>query len=351
MSVIHKALQSANSQPQAGEHDKYNPLTKTANKTPSLPLIGLSALLLALAGLVIFWPANDGEMVSQTPVAAEKPIKTESTITAQDEIPALQVTQQTEAQPVQEPVDKVNNAFPVVEPKQVKPARSRVNQNTITTVETATIEPKPKTEKPISPLATPAPVPVIEKVSQPKTTKTQTVVSIAKKTEVTEPSNTPTAEVNPGIRNSINTWQQQTEQHLARGEIEQAEALLKNWIAALPNDSQPRIWLARIYINNEVYRAAEPLITNVSSAEAKALLGVIYERTSRPESAIKIFEDLYRAQPSNYRWLLFWAINSENAGQLAKANALYQTYLQQFSSDDAQLTAFAQQRLRNIQGQ
>jgi len=150
------------------------------------------------------------------------------------------------------------------------------------------------------------------------------------------------------IQDSKNLWQQQVEQAVAAGAIEQAEATLKQWLGAAPNDPVPRIWLARIYIGNGFYRAAEPLLSNPIDSETKALLGLVYERTARPQLAAELFEELYRVSPENGRWLLFWAINSENSGQLAKSRTLYQTYLTLFGSEDEALTQFSQQRLTTI---
>ena len=150
------------------------------------------------------------------------------------------------------------------------------------------------------------------------------------------------------IQDSKNLWQQQVEQAVSVGAIEQAEAILKQWLGAAPNDPVPRIWLARIYIGNGFYRAAEPLLSNPTDSETKALLGLVYERTARPQLAAELFEELYRVSPENGRWLLFWAINSENSGQLAKSRTLYQTYLTLFGSEDETLTQFSQQRLTTI---
>ncbi|WP_320827279.1 tetratricopeptide repeat protein [Reinekea sp.] len=150
------------------------------------------------------------------------------------------------------------------------------------------------------------------------------------------------------IQDSKNLWQQQVEQAVAVGAIEQAEAILKQWLGAAPNDPVPRVWLARIYIGNGFYRAAEPLLSNPTDSETKALLGLVYERTARPQLAAGLFEELYRVSPENGRWLLFWAINSENSGQLAKSRTLYQTYLTLFGSEDEALTQFSQQRLTTI---
>jgi tetratricopeptide (TPR) repeat protein len=152
------------------------------------------------------------------------------------------------------------------------------------------------------------------------------------------------------IVQSKNLWQQQVQQAVAEGAIEQAEAILKQWLGAAPTDPVPRIWLARSYINNGFYRAAEPLLMTLTGSDANALLGLIYERTDRPQLAAKRFEALYQVNPENGRWLLFWAINSENSGQLAKSRSLYQTYLTLFELEDPALTQFSQQRLTTLGG-
>jgi hypothetical protein len=153
------------------------------------------------------------------------------------------------------------------------------------------------------------------------------------------------------MRSTTDQWQQQIEQHISNGEIEQAELILKQWISTQPRDATPRIWLAKIYVNNGFYQAAEPLVSGIEHTEAQGLLGIIYERTARPAQASNVFETLYRSAPEQGKWLLFWAINTENSGQLAKSTALYQNYIQVFSDDDVNLTAFASRRLKAIRGQ
>ena len=113
----------------------------------------------------------------------------------------------------------------------------------------------------------------------------------------------------------------------------------------------PRTWLAKIYVNNGFYNAAEPLLNSVNTTEAKGLLGLVYERTNRPALAAVTFEELFRSQPNQGKWLLFWAINAENTGELAKSATLYQNYLKGFALEDANLRTFAENRLRVLQGQ
>lgn len=246
-------------------------------------------------------------------------------------------------------VDNVNLQL-AVKPEQTTPAQTETTQS-----QTATTQALGNTES-ISTIDKANPVSSSESSIQPSVT---TAVSQEKNTEVNADSSTVNpsagdlnAESNVGvIRQSQNNWKAQVEAHIAAGEIEQAEALLKTWISTIPDDSTARIWLAKIYINNGFLRAAEPLLKPINDTEAKALLGLIYERTNRPLPAATLFEELFRANPAEGKWLLFWAVNTENLGELAKSRTLYQNYLTLFSQNDANLTQFADRRLRALQGQ
>ena len=152
------------------------------------------------------------------------------------------------------------------------------------------------------------------------------------------------------VRQAEQQWQREIEEHLAADRIEQAEARLKQWISAQPKADTPRIWLAKIYINNQLYTAAEPLVRRVETADAQALMGVVYERTGRHSQAAEVFQALFQRQPDQSQWLLFWAVNAENSGQLAKSRQLYQTYLQQFSLENESLRQFAASRLQILGG-
>lgn len=113
---------------------------------------------------------------------------------------------------------------------------------------------------------------------------------------------------------------------------------------------EPRIWLAKLYLNQGDADQAEALLIGLQSNEALGLRGLILEQSGRYADAARVFEALTREEASNPQWWLHWAINLENSGRLAEARLLYQTYLEQFSAHNARLTAFATERYRALAG-
>lgn len=137
---------------------------------------------------------------------------------------------------------------------------------------------------------------------------------------------------------------------LDRDRIDHAVILLNEWIRQIPDASLPRVWLAKIHLANQRLEAANRLLEEQTSVEAIGLRGLILEKTERYFEAAVLFEHLTRAEPDNARWWLHWAINLENAGSLAQARLLYQTYLDEFSAYNASLTGFARQRYQALEG-
>ena len=366
MSAIHQALRQTDSDGNSVARHNFNPLTqqKTASRhSISYYLLGCAFLLIA-AGIV-FWPQSQS-----APTAINSPDNQDATTPDSvannsndlaDNVVAINSTDKSE------PSTPVSDAYTVA-----------IEENTPTATAVAQSSNEKVEQNNTAPLVSVGPTPTVvvsqkatsdvakeTKVTQPAIP--QTTVAAEANTETINPKNnttattpTPTTDAaTPSLQEqtasvisvSTNTWQENVTAYIANGEIEQAEAELKRWISASAKDAVPRIWLAKIYINNGVYRAAEPLIETINNNEAKALLGIVYERTSRPALAAVLFEELYRADSSEGKWLLFWALNTENSGQLAKSLALYQNYLQVFPTDDANLSNFAQQRVRVIQRQ
>lgn len=144
--------------------------------------------------------------------------------------------------------------------------------------------------------------------------------------------------------------QRAVEAALDSDQVERAETLLRDWIRQSPDESLPRLWLAKIYLSNQRYTAADALLEGETDVEALGLRGLVLEKTARYNEAVRIYEHLTRREPDNPRWWLHWAINQENSGQLAQARDLYQTYLEQFSAYNTRLTAFARQRYQALEG-
>lgn len=350
MSAIHKALREADDNRQQNSKAQFNPLWKTEKKSNlSLPLYGVAVLFFVGAIALFAWPVDDVasttapptvisttnviDNVNDTNEVAEEtntPVALIETDSLPDAVDSLQV-------PESEPPMKTEPTNSAVE-------STAVEQSELTTT---TNKDQTNTAQEIKPL--PAKRETVQQTSastQASNTDRSPDIEPAKQTTVTSNQDNKTV-----IRSTTDQWQQEIERHISKGEIEQAELILKQWISTQPRDATPRIWLAKIYVNNGFYQAAEPLISDIQHPEAQGLLGIIYERTSRPALASNVFESLYRSSPEQGKWLLFWAINSENSGQLAKSSALYQNYIQVFSDDDVNLTAFASQRLKAIRGQ
>jgi hypothetical protein len=380
MSAIHKALSQKNASQAVDVSSSYNPLAAKSKTRSKLPWQTVFIILFLMATIaVILWPTRSTQSDELVP-----PVKEEQT-----ELPAQSASLEMEepetpvestAPPaiVESTAEQSDLGLPIELSDVPESENSTVSDNTTETISIAEqaapsisspntapeIAPKPAIETPpvTSQSTTAGLVPVIDAELGEEVQQSSTV-SIASSNDTIESEADATSTVNPSagelntqdtigvIRKSQNNWQAQVENHIANGEIEQAEALLKTWIATVPSDSTARIWLAKIYMNNGFLRAAEPLLKPVKDAEAKALLGIIYERTNRPLAAATLFEELFRSDPTEGKWLLFWAVNTENTGELAKSRTLYQNYLTLFAQDDANLTQFAERRLRVLQGQ
>ncbi len=345
MSIIHKALKRADPSDQIHTKSAYNPLSShkknKAIQTYAYAIFGIICVTGAI-GIVTWQPTNVAPMlpnVEPTSVATEQNTSSEDSLISppQDTAELSTATKNSETVTVDAP--EVIALAPA-QAETPTPAVSVPRTEAITTETTPTVIKKlavaAKTEKPII-------QPVVK-----KTLKTQDkVTGPTEKTSADEPKPIKKVQVSI-IKASQNQWQHQVETYIENEELEQAEAVLKQWIGAAPTDEVPRIWLARIYINNRFYQAAEPLLEPLKTIDARALLGVVYERTNRPQSAANQFEALFREQPENGRWLLFWAINGENSGQLEKSHTLYQNYVTLFPQEEPTLVAFAQQRLSTL---
>jgi cytochrome c-type biogenesis protein CcmH/NrfG len=358
MSAIHKALREADGKKTQNAQTQFNPLWKSEKKTKSsMPLYSIAALL-ALGALALFlWPEAENKPATQAKNSVELSNNNTNANSVADPQPALETEQAAQPQPNLVETDALPD---VVETLQV-PVETAAKMDT-------TLEESPtdnnrsgETEQVVhSNDANQKASQADSTIEAVETTEVNTVKSDGEQAKPKQSEIVPAKEAERSveivsnrsfIQSKTAQWQQETENHIRKGEIEQAERLLKQWISTLPKDITPRIWLAKIYVNNGFYQAAEPLIANLDHEEAQGLMGIIYERTSRPALASNVFENLYRSSPNQGKWLLFWAINAENSGELAKSSALYQNYLKVFSDDDANLTTFATVRLKALRGQ
>lgn len=361
MSVMHRAL-SRTKGDHAQQSSDYNPLAATTSQTSSSSRLWLVSFgLLSAALLVVFWPER---------------------LRPDDRLAAP------ESEPVAEFIDEVSRAEPILQPatdSESRPTPDTVLATDESPVSEETLElllPEPSTTQPQASAPEPEPsepdleqtaertnpddtapsrmtdapaasaetdTTAVTMVSEPAQTESGSVSTVTGAADV-QPRSSDEGSTIQKVREAEVQWQNEIEGHLAAGRIEQAEALLKRWISARPKAETPRIWLAKIYINNQVYTAAEPLIRTIEANEAQALMGIVYERTGRHNEAARVFETLFQRQPEQSQWLLFWAVNTENSGELAKSRRLYQTYLQRFSLENESLRRFAAGRLQVLGG-
>lgn len=381
MSIIHQALSQTNSNSSSRKGRRFNPLADKSNHTQSqiwMPIAG--GILLSAAAALVLWPDGPTQIQPEAALVETTPenASTVATTTQADSIVAREITQpaaQSDLRTQEELIEPVSSETEtLLIDALIAPAESNIAQNTETVtkeneapvVETTTnTEPKaepaaPVTEsKPDEDVASAKEVAPTETIIQRSDDSglqntagtTQEVVSKPSTSISESVERERTIAAGSSVKQAAQDWTESVTTFVADGELEKAEQQLKTWIATTPSDATPRIWLAKIYINNGFHRAAEPLLSSVNTLEAKALLGVIYERTDRPALAAVTFEELYRREPTQGKWLLFWAINAENTGELAKSITLYQNYLKGFALEDANLRTFADNRLRVLQGQ
>jgi hypothetical protein len=400
VSLIHKALRQAERASNQGPKNEYNPLSppQQVPQAATSPLVIIGGLLIWAAIAVVAWPvAEPDALTSETETLTWEALISETLISetlSPESLPDIESeqnlnrTQATEtgatdaalSKPHQNELSQVtlattalpglaeSSASPASEdaatwlasasaPKEplrsdqaITAAGLKPTSASIPSVVSNRIQATPHAVKNLATTQLSAAKPPLQIISAAATGPNRSIKP-ARSAEVKLAGPIPDDQsIDSVIVQSKSLWHQQVQQAMAEGAIEQAEAILKQWLGAAPSDPLPRIWLARIYIKNGFYLAAEPLLTNLSGSDAKALLGLIYERSDRPTLAAKLFEALYQVNPENGRWLLFWAVNSENSGQLAKSRSLYQTYLTLFELEDPALTQFSQQRLTTLGG-
>ena len=359
MSKIHEALQDTNAPAGKQNSRSFNPLASQTNSRSAIGYYTAVLIVLAIAVLIVLWPSVVIQQPTEQLTSEQPGAIAETEPSAKPEIrPAPLGNSVTQAQPktiAEAEAAPESTPIPETAPKQVALAPALTPENKADTEPTAAIEKSTsdidsqaavtaaKQSEVIEPEVI-EPEPMELKASKSKSTESGTLTTAVA-------SNSQVIENGAVVRTSQAKWQNDVQNQIRNGNIEQAEANLKQWIRTIPDDPTPRIWLARIYINNGFYEAAEPILSGLKGhSDADALLGIIYEKTQRPELAAHTFELLYRNNPNNNRWLLFWAVNAENSRELVIAQTLYQNYLNRFATSDAGLTQFAQSRLRVLGG-
>jgi hypothetical protein len=343
MSAIHQALQRATNTPSEPlNQNDYNPLASNLGlpkkKAKGIILYWiLAGAFLVLIPVVVFWPTA----IQPTPVESQQALldgpdleQPESNNTA------LLV----ESSPVEsEALVAADTPSKNDEPKPLTPNNETIVSKSDTTntppaspAKTSLVSPPSSNETQPNTQPVVKPEPVVQK---------PIVAAVAKVPE--EPKTESSLDV---VTVSAKHWQSKVEQHLADGNIEHAEAVLKQWIGGAPQDEAPRLWLARIYLSNQSYSSAEALLSQLESNEALALKGILFEKTKRYSLASAQFSELFEREPESGRWLLMWAVNTENSGKLARSLDLYQAFIRNFNYEDEALTTFAQQRIRALGG-
>ncbi|GGX44972.1 tetratricopeptide repeat protein [Saccharospirillum salsuginis] len=377
MSRIHKALSTPERLDTDTDSD-FNPLTRSERRH-NRPWWWITALAsLATVALLVHrgWETPDPPVTTESaPVTRAEPVEPKTGVATEATEPSQpMVATESVKPPVPEaeptPVAASDSTVPLPDTK-AEPETQRVAS---TAVESA-----PSTPKADQPVAEPDPAPTVPSSAErtepddpapepspepastpePKPEPNPEPQSRPEPEPAPEPapepepaSNSPRSD--PGsvtlAENRSADLERRVQAALDRGELERAEALLRNWIDRDPDEELPRLWLAKIYLSNQVPESAEPLLTGLTSIEALGLRGMALEKTGRYSEASKLFEHLSRREPENHQWWLHWAINQENSGQLAQARILYQTYLEEFSTYNANLTQFARERYRALAG-
>lgn len=302
----------------------FNPLERKQKKQRwATGFSAVTMLLLVTAGSIILLP----KLFTQSPAEQES----EQTDKLIQEVLAVNPTAVTPSD--QNPVPKlpptpdkrvVTSAAPILPPQEPERVIAKVD---------ADREPPKKDSK------VPATVVQTNASQQDSLTPSPSLSSIEQAN-----SDERTPAVN-SIEASLGGQQTAVQQALLKGDIQRATLLLEQFVAASPQNSTAKIWLAKIYIRQGAYPSAETYLTDLPDTEARALLGIVYERTERPERAATQFRQLFLQAPQQGRWLLSWAINAENSGQSLQAHTLYQRYLTDFASEGEALVTFAQERL------
>lgn len=351
MSLMHQALD----QPAASGQSRrsgYNPLQRSTERTGAFWwIIALVALLMALA--VLAWPHWRSTPAS-LPLA--QAAQGEESLAAAE--PMQIATTAIPEATYQQPADKVSELQPAPEPAPADadkaPALPSTNRETPAVPATAAepeavvSQPTPEQVAVAPPVPAPAPAPArVEAIPNPADNPPNSVAAAQDSPEATPTqANSSVASAAPkhaGERQAVQTA-------IGQGNLEQAQQRLRAWINREPQLEEPRIWLAKLYLNLADADQAEALLIGLQSNEALGLRGLILEQSGRYADAARVFEALTREEASNPQWWLHWAINLENSGRLAEARLLYQTYLEQFSAHNARLTAFATERYRALAG-
>jgi hypothetical protein len=301
---------------------------------------------------VIDTPNESTEVVSPSPLvdAVELSVETTESLEQTTESP-IRTNEVANRSPVATSADSSSFSADLDSPEPVAYVESRLESGQPTAVNPSTAE------SPESALADPIAVTVSTR-QEPAPNETGALATAADNTSTVETQSrvspapvaeAPASSVARAVPRHIEA-RQAVEEAISRNNMERAQALLASWTEREPSLEEPRLWLAKIHLRNGRQQDAEALLIGLQSPGALGLRGLILEQTERFADAARVFETLTRNDSGNPQWWLHWAINLENSGRMEEARLLYQTYLQQFSSHNARLTAFASDRYRALTG-
>ncbi|HET8902556.1 MAG TPA: tetratricopeptide repeat protein [Saccharospirillum sp.] len=377
MSLMHHALDRP-ATPGQTNGNGYNPLQRNAGRSAMVwwVITGL-ALLITLA--LLAWPRwrpaaeppipalvqpQPTEVSLPTPAVtntvAVAPVASEPESATEE--PALETSPAAMDRP--EPTAPPEKQFQAPAPSEPEPSASpqaspeqQVSPEQPAVAETREQPRQPDVEQAIAeaqqPVAEPTAPSPAEALPAPADTPNNATVTQADANRSTEAVAAADTQSSSSVATAVpqhDTARQAVQSAIGRGDLTQAQQLLQSWINREPRLEEPRIWLAKVYLSRGARQEAEALLVGLESTEALGLRGLVLEQTERYADAARIFEALTRKEARNPQWWLHWAINMENSGRLAEARLLYQTYLEQFSSHNARLTAFATERYRALAG-
>lgn len=363
MSLMHQALDQS-AAPGQSRRSRYNPMQRRSEHTGVFWwIVALVALLMALALLAWpYWrpiPAVLSPVQAQAAPAEESrtaPAKSPGLAAAEPASERIQPTSMAStAGTNQQPVNPLRVSAPEsanTDPTPALPTHTDSLRDTSAVAATAA-DPEAVVSQPTPEevaLAPPAPTPTPARIEAlPESADTPADPAISERASPQTTTARSGSSVTAAVARHASA-RQAVQTAIGQGDLDQAQQRLRTWINREPQLEEPRIWLAKLHLNQGGADQAEALLIGLQSNEALGLRGLILEQSGRYTDASRVFEALTRDEASNPQWWLHWAINLENSGRRAEARLLYQTYLEQFSAHNARLTAFATERYRALAG-
>ena len=355
MSAIHRALTDTD-QRDSEARSEFNPLQRATVRSQRawwwFSLVLILAIVMVTSHRLWFGTPTEVpvQIATFNPISADaapqqaiQPAAPESTADATVSPEATEGLAQADTTLADADPLVVETASPVLTQSEQPPApRDQRAASLQEEARPAPIEPEPEPE------ASPEPEIATEPVSAEQPVRTASTEPVPARPEAAAAPAQPVRDI---VTPSTPTHESRVQAAIANQDLPSARQWLQQWISEEPVNEVPRVWLARIYLAEDQLPQARSVLQGQRSIEARALIGLVHERSGEFQQAAALYETLAREDPGNEQWWLRWAINLENSGQLAQARNLYQTYLQVFPGQDSSLTRFAQQRYQSLEGQ